>query len=374
VRKTGGDELAVMRLAREAADTRQRLVAGGLFYVIGWLVVSAPGAVLVEHTLAWLLITVAFAMLAALRFWPAVPDAHAGADRIGQWLDRQWIVVLVTAALWSGVLSWTLLDPHLAGGRSAALLCTIAFATAFAHNYALRRNRALLGVALIYLPAPLLLPRTDETLAVGVTVAAYSIYLAVVLLRSYREYQQQLDLYDALRLQRDQYERLSRIDPLTGVANRRAFGGALEHHVGEARRTGRPLAMLVLDLDHFKRVNDEHGHDAGDACLVRFADRMREMVPVPDAHLSRLGGEEFGVLLPGHAADAAAQVAEGLRASLEQRPLQLREGPLAITVSIGVAVLRPEAGEAGAELYRAADRAMYRAKAEGRNRVRVDAA
>jgi len=145
VRKAGGDELAVMRLAREAADTRQRLVAGGLFYVIGWLVVSAPGAVPVEHTLAWLLITAAFAMLAALRFWPAVPDEHAGADRIGQWLDRQWIVVLVTAALWGGVLSWTLLDPHLAGGRSAALLCTIAFATAFAHNYSLRLGRAARG-------------------------------------------------------------------------------------------------------------------------------------------------------------------------------------------------------------------------------------
>lgn len=374
MRKAEGDELALMRLAREAADTRQRLVAGGLFYVIGWLVVSAPGAVVVEHTLSWLLITGTFLVLAALRVWPAVPDERVGVVGIGRWLDRQWGVVLVTAALWGGVLSWTLLDPHLAGGRSAALLCTIAFATAFAHNYALRRNRALLGVALIYLPAPLLLPRTDESLAVGVTVAAYSIYLAVVLLRSYREYQQHLDLYDALRLQRDQYERLSRIDPLTGVANRRAFVGALEHHVGEARRTDQPLAMLVLDLDHFKRVNDEHGHDAGDACLVRFADRMREVIHAPGAHLSRLGGEEFGVLLPGHAAQAAAAVAESFRASLEEHPLQLREGPLAITVSIGVAVLHPEAGEDGADLYRAADRAMYRAKADGRNRVRVDAA
>lgn len=374
MREKAGDEITRLRLAREAADTRQRLVAGGLFYVLGWLVVSAPGDAFTEHSLAWALIVLAFVGLAALRFWPPVPDEQQGVVRLQAWLDRQWVVVLVTAALWGGVLSWVLLDPHLAGGRSAALLCTIAFATAFAHNYSLRRNRALLGVAMLYLPAPLLLPQTDESLAVGATVAVYSVYLAVVLLRSYREYQQQLDLYDALRMQRDQYEKLSRIDPLTGVANRRSFGGALEHHVGEARRSGQPLAMLVLDLDHFKRVNDELGHDAGDACLVRFADRMREMLELPGAHLSRLGGEEFGVLLPGHDAASAAAAAEAMRASLEQRPLQLREGPLALTVSIGVAVLHPEAGESGDELYRAADRAMYRAKGEGRNRVRVDGA
>ncbi|WP_374601441.1 GGDEF domain-containing protein [Arenimonas sp.] len=374
MRGTGDDEVALQRLAREAADTRQRLVAGGLFYVLGWFVVSAPGQVLVEHPLAWSLISLAFLGLAIARFRPAVPADGEGMARLQAWLDRQWGVVLATAALWGGVLSWVLLDPHLAGGRSAALLCTIAFATAFAHNYALRRNRALLGVAMIYLPAALLLPHTDERLSVGITVAVYSIYLAVVLLRSYREYQHQLDLYDALRMQRDQYERLSRIDPLTGVANRRSFSGALEHHVGEARRSGRPLAMLVLDLDHFKRVNDELGHDAGDACLVRFADRMREMLGVPGSHLARLGGEEFGVLLPGHDAQAAAALAEAMRASLVQRPLQLREGPLALTVSIGVAVLHPEAGEGGDELYRAADHAMYRAKAEGRNLVRVEGA
>ena len=372
MREKAGDEIARQRLAREAADTRQRLVAGGLFYVLGWLVVSAPGDAFAEHTVVWTAITLGFLALAGLRFWPRAPDEDEDIGRLKAWIDRQWILVLLTAALWGGVLSWVLFDPHLAGGRSAALLCTIAFATAFAHNYAMRRNRAVLGVALLYLPAPLLLPRTDESLAVGATVAIYSVYLGIVLLRSCREYQQQLDLYDALRMQRDQYEALSRIDPLTGVANRRSFGGALAHHVGEARRSGRPLAMLVLDLDHFKRVNDEHGHDAGDACLVRFAERMREMLGVPGAHLSRLGGEEFGVLLPGHDVAAAGALAEQMRASLEQRPLQLREGPLALTVSIGVAVLHPEAGEGGDELYRAADRAMYRAKGEGRNRVRVD--
>lgn len=369
-----GHEDGTPRLAREVADTAQRVVTGGVFYLLGWLVISVAAGLTSTHPVITWVLGLAFLVLAFLRVWPRPPAAGASRRRLEAWLDREWGVVLATAALWGAVLAWALLDPHFVAARSAALLCSIAFATAFAHNYSLRFERALLGVALVYLPAPFLLPYTDEGLAVSVTVGAYSVYLAIVLLRSYREYQQQLDVYDALRHQRDQYERLSRIDPLTGLANRRFFGGALEHLAGESRRQGRPLSMLVMDLDHFKRVNDELGHDAGDACLARFADRMREVFAAPGAHLARLGGEEFGVLLPGLGAGPAAEVAEAMRASLVERPLQLREGPLALTVSIGVAGFDPAAGEDGSELYRAADRAMYRAKGDGRNRVRVDGA
>jgi len=263
--------------------------------------------------------------------------------------------------------SWTLLDPHLAGGRSAALLCTIAFATAFAHNYALRRNRALLGVALIYLPAPLLLPRTDESLAVGITVAAYSIYLAVVLLRSYREYQQHLDLYDALRLQRDQYERLSRIDPLTGVATRRAFGGALEHHVGEARRNGRPLAMLVLDLDQFKQVNDQHGHEAGDRALRHVAGTLRASLRATDL-ATRLGGEEFAILLTNTTADQAHRVAEKIRNEIESNPVSYQDQAIRLTISGGIAQFGPDGADLRSLIGRA-DEYLYNAKDAGRNRI-----
>jgi diguanylate cyclase (GGDEF)-like protein len=360
------------RLAREVADTRQRLVTGGLFYLLGWIVVAAPSGVWEDHRLAGSLVGLAFALLAALRFWPPPPAEDSPAERLQAWLDSRWLLVLATAALWGGVLSWALLDPHLAPGRTAALLCTIAFATAFAHNYSLRLGRAALGIALIYVPAPVLLPYAGESLSVMVTIGVYTVYLGLVMVRSYRDYQGQLDLYDSVRTQRDQFETLSRVDPLTGLANRRYFSGALEHLLGESRFRHQPLSMLVMDLDHFKYVNDELGHDAGDICLARFADRMREVFTGPGVHLARLGGEEFGVLLPGLDARAAAEVAERMRASLEQAPLQLREGPLSITVSIGVASLAPGTQAEGTDLYRAADRAMYQAKTDGRNRVRID--
>jgi diguanylate cyclase (GGDEF)-like protein len=372
-RGEGGDD-HLPRLSREVSDTAARLVTGGLFYVFGWMVISVAGEVFDNHAVLGAGVGLAFLVLAMLRVWPRQPALDATRPQLERWLDRQWGVVLATAALWGGVLSWTLLDRHLAPAMPAALLCTVAFATAFAHNFSLRLERALLGVALVYLPAPLLLPHTDAGLAVTATVGVYAIYLALVLVRSHRDYQRQLDLYDALRHQRDQYERLSRIDPLTGLANRRHHGGTLDHLGREAQRLRQPLSMLVMDLDHFKRVNDELGHDAGDACLARFADRMREIFTEPGAHLSRLGGEEFGVLLPGLDAVAAAAAAERMRASLETQPLQLREGPLAITVSIGVATYLPSQGGSLGDLFRAADRAMYQAKADGRNRVCVDGA
>lgn len=358
------------RLAREASDTARRLVTGGLFYLLGWIVVASAAGTAGPHPVATWGVGLAFLALALSRRWPRLPGPGASRAQLEAWLDQRWAVVLATAALWGGVLSWVLLDPHLAPSRIAALLCTIAFATAFAHNFSLRLERALLGLALVFLPAPLLLPVAGEGLAVTATIGVYSIYLGLVVVRSHREYQAQLDLYDALRHQRDQFETLSRIDPLTGLANRRFFAGALEHLVGEAHRLGQPLSMLVLDLDHFKDVNDQLGHEAGDACLARFGERMREVFAQPGAHLARLGGEEFGVLLPGLPASEAARVAETMRASLVDRPLRLREGPLALTVSIGVAGLEAGDGRDGAGLYRAADAAMYQAKTEGRNRVR----
>jgi diguanylate cyclase (GGDEF)-like protein len=370
----GGGDDARLRLIREVADTRQRVLLGGVFYLAGWAVVGGFASVYSKHPVAGSLIAAAFLVLAALRFALRAPSSEQPAALQAAWLDRQWAVVLATSALWGAVLSWTLLDPAFEPARPAALLCSIAYATAYAHNFSMRRERALVGIALIYLPAPLLLALDRDALPTTVTMAVYLVYVVLILFRSHREYEHRLDMDEALRHQRDQYEQLSRTDPLTGLANRRHFSGVLERRSADAQRSRSPMTLLVLDIDHFKRINDDHGHEAGDVCLARFAERMRELFALPDAHLARLGGEEFAVLLPGVAMGEAAGVAEAFRRSLAERPLRLREGPIGVSVSIGVAGIDGRTPTDGAELYRAADRAMYRAKAEGRDRVRIDGA
>lgn len=158
-------------------------------------------------------------------------------------------------------------------------------------------------------------------------------------------------------------------DPLTGTLNRAAFlrrGRAL---AGDVQRTGGTVVAMMLDIDHFKSVNDRHGHAAGDAVLVTFATRMREHLR-EDGLFGRFGGEEFAALLPGLDAGAAMRVAERLR-HLASEPITLDDGRvLDITVSVGVALSSASMhADALETLLSQADVALYRAKAMGRNRV-----
>jgi diguanylate cyclase (GGDEF)-like protein len=166
-----------------------------------------------------------------------------------------------------------------------------------------------------------------------------------------------------LRHTQRQLELLATHDSLTGVLNARAFARELAHELGRNRRYGRPLALIYLDLDDFKKVNDAHGHATGDAVLRLVADAMRGAVRQADV-VGRLGGDEFGVLMPetdaGVAHAAASRLVAGIRTVFRGTP--------SVTASIGVvAVTGTEAGTD--ELLRQADHAMYEAKRGGKDRV-----
>jgi len=155
-------------------------------------------------------------------------------------------------------------------------------------------------------------------------------------------------------------------DPLTGLGNRRHLHTRCAELLPAAERLGRPVALAQLDLDHFKAVNDRHGHAVGDKVLVAVAQLLRENMRTDDV-LVRHGGEEFVVVLPGLALDAAAEVCERLRERLARYPWQAICGTsIPVTVSIGLAAAPPYQLDA---LLLRADQALYRAKGEGRNRV-----
>jgi diguanylate cyclase (GGDEF)-like protein len=160
-------------------------------------------------------------------------------------------------------------------------------------------------------------------------------------------------------------ERASNTDPLTGVANRRSFESALERAV-EAPAS-EPFGLILLDVDHFKRINDTYGHQAGDDVLVAVVERMESSCPA-DATVGRWGGEEFMVLVPGvRSDDALRAVAESIRRTVRDERLETRRGALAVTISCGGVL--SSGGRDGEELVHAADAAMYRAKQTGRDRT-----
>jgi diguanylate cyclase (GGDEF)-like protein len=166
-----------------------------------------------------------------------------------------------------------------------------------------------------------------------------------------------------LRQTQAQLERFATNDPLTNVHNARAFSEELGHELGRNRRYGRPLALIYLDLDDFKRVNDAHGHVTGDAVLRLVADAMRSVLRAADI-VGRLGGDEFAVLMPE--TDGAVAHAAALRLASSIRTVF--RGTPSVTASIGVVTVTGTEA-APDELLRKADEAMYQAKREGKDRV-----
>jgi len=177
---------------------------------------------------------------------------------------------------------------------------------------------------------------------------------------------------DTLQRERSELQTIAWTDALTGVPNRYFLDQALERVWRRDLRTGRPLAVLMIDIDHFKLLNDRFGHPAGDACLRDVARVLQEALVRPGDVLARYGGEEFIALVQDADVAGARVVAERLRASVETLGVGHPESPFGVvTVSVGVASATPCAELAASTLVKAADSALYDAKCAGRNRVEV---
>ena len=366
-----GARPAAPRLLQELRETLQRLRLGGPFYILLWLLAGTASGLWERARWPFVLVALGFVALNVLRFRVrGLPDGSTE-RAVRARLDWIWTLLLANSALWAVAVAWLLLATPSEGARTVAAISSYAFATAFAHNFPMRLRAAFGAIGLLYLStlgAFIANGSRFELVAVGFL---YLVYVTLALRRSHAEYRQRLDLEDELRRQRDLFEQQSRRDGLTGLANRRRFTATLAEWSAQARAAEVPLVLLLLDLDHFKAINDRHGHAAGDACLCAFAERLQAAFPDAARELvARLGGEEFGVLVRG-ALEPAARRADAFRAAFAAGALALPGGELRCSVSIGAAAFDPRRDDDGDALYHAADTALYRAKAAGRDAVAV---
>lgn len=220
--------------------------------------------------------------------------------------------------------------------------------------------------------------------AAGFLLLSYGVVQAFLTTGSFKTIYSQSDLFKQiiqekkkteqalLELQQvnEKLEELAATDPLTGIANRREFMNRAEEEMSRANRNGTDLCMMVIDFDHFKDINDEHGHQAGDKVLKQFV-RLSKEIMRPSDLLGRIGGEEFALLLPETSLSSAAKVAERLRQYIEESSVVVSKQKIKMTISIGLTQHRPKVDTVKKWLHRA-DELLYQAKDKGRNRVEVE--
>jgi two-component system chemotaxis family response regulator WspR len=178
------------------------------------------------------------------------------------------------------------------------------------------------------------------------------------------------DLQKELEVKNAELERLSSQDGLTGIANRRTFDGFISKEWSRASRENKPLSLILIDIDHFKKYNDGYGHQGGDECLRRVALALAATVKRPSDLVARYGGEEFAVVMPDTDAAGAANIAASLRENVDTMNLPHTHSDTAdhVTISLGVATMVPVADRKPEELIVKSDEALYHAKKTGRNR------
>ncbi|WP_295718955.1 GGDEF domain-containing protein [uncultured Halovibrio sp.] len=260
----------------------------------------------------------------------------------------------------AGMVADHLLEPdgpyaYLSKGLVVVIALVAVLATAGARDLILVYGVPLVAMAVVVMRASL------APVEVFLLLFHPLIMMAIGLVVSEVLYRVRLEAFMA----RQELEQSASTDILTGLVNRRAFDARLEAEHARCLRQDASYALIMADLDHFKHVNDTHGHDVGDEVLTELARRLQGALRTED-ELGRWGGEEFMVLLPDAGQHEAEPVAEKLRRAVADMPFHTSAGPLSITTSLGIAVFNGE--EMPSKVARHADLALYAAKENGRNR------
>lgn len=199
------------------------------------------------------------------------------------------------------------------------------------------------------------------------TATGFAVFFILPLIRiTIKEGGKLREMTQALSARSETFEHAALTDALTGMQNRRYFDDALKEYLDEFRRINKPIGLIVLDLDHFKSVNDTHGHDVGDEVLRQVAGCLKNFTRFHDI-AARIGGEEFAVVAPNLDKEALAKFAERIRRAVADLVIQSGNVRLKVTTSVGIASW--DGQEAPDSFYRRADGMLYQAKRQGRNRV-----
>lgn len=352
------------------SDIKRRSVTGCFIYLLLWFANIIPDKLYVTSPEICLWATVVFILLAAAR---VVLMAYF--ERIYRRSVLTW-KLLFYPIIWSPALCWGLLCSlamtlPLLEPFSMVIIITTAGLTGGGVTALLASRVLTIGLISCLLLPGLITAFVFEgsNSSLGFVFGIYWLGMYSVTRIQHREYWRALHSSFVIKRYNTELERLNTLDGLTGLKNRSFFDNSLKKEIKAAARVQASISLLLIDIDHFKAINDRHGHLVGDECLRRLSVVLQRSVQRETDVVARYGGEEFAVILSGNDLDQALVVAERIRTAVEDIDPYHGEIKIAFTVSVGVASCIPSPGFKEVQLIEKADSALYKAKNSGRNSV-----
>ncbi|MFZ6752466.1 GGDEF domain-containing protein [Undibacterium sp. Dicai25W] len=365
-------EIDAYKNRRVTSDLYTISLIGPLFYMIASGLTIGLADYFQGRVWLMLIPGLAFLLLWWQRYHHIPPTPGADHEEYVRWNRQQWYLIHLGALIWSGIATSTAcIELHTSNAVIVTMITTIAFSTAASHSFAMHPQQARLCIIEFVLPPTFIyLFYAVDLRAIGIAICIYFVYLMMNLHGNAKEYRKQIETEVMLIQSRAELAQLSLTDALTGLPNRRSYEATWNHVWRIAARKNDVLGLLIIDLDFFKKVNDQYGHLAGDACLKHFAQILRQQIRRDSDVVARIGGEEFVAILPGVTNELAYSMAENLRHVLAEMPCEIATQKIYLTASIGAGIADWTKDKTPADTFQRVDKACYQAKEQGRNLVK----
>ena len=356
--------------AQALHDLSNRSKSGIFMYVVVWLAITITFEIHESHPIFFQLNTAIFAFLAFLRISHLMAMRNKRTTLIpflSQWFN---VNILMCSLHWGLLVAWIFYEPSLSPVEMTFMIITPAFALGGACTLSISSEIRILYPTLMF--APLIGVFVYEgdiqhLLLAGLCTFAL-LYIFASSRASHKDYWEAITNYMVAEERAELMEKLSITDPLTQINNRMYFDSEYSLEWRRSLRLHAPLSVLMIDIDFFKKINDEYGHVFGDDCLKIIAKTIKEQAKRPTDCVARYGGEEFVALLPNTDESGCQTIGNRICAAIEAIQIEFEGQPVKLTVSIGGATSTPLVNEDKNLLIRRADSALYEAKNGGRNR------
>ncbi|MCY7294663.1 GGDEF domain-containing protein [Alteromonas sp. a30] len=351
-------------------DFVNRSKLGVIFYAVAWSILFLASSVhLTNPYFCWIMAGL-LALISAIRLGlMIIITQHYERFTLG--LRRlQTCLVIAHACLWSILFFLANALPAFSELTTSINILTAGIASASVISLTPKYRICLIYNAVLTVPTGVFLLLDPEQWNLGVLIGFFCFYLIYITRRYHKEYMRAFRIEWSLQAKQKELQALSQTDFLTKTYNRLFFNEQIAHQWYLAQRNREELALLMIDLDHFKLINDKYGHVFGDECLVHTAKIIRNVAKRRSDMVVRYGGEEFAVILPQTGIASAISMAENIREALSAQAFSYRDAQHVMTTSIGVCAMLPIGNDYKVLLHQADD-ALYKAKKNGRNRVEV---